>query len=138
MKEPKGVALRQQRPPSDEAAVGGGGSRAIISAVDDRRYCEIYPTGPIGGRFVWGQPARANAQCDFHHVAARPTPDKETREVPEAFAGWHHGQKKRSKAPPVTLGVVAAWLLAIALGVAFWTLLLHAAPAIVGQIIQRL
>jgi len=49
--------------------VGGGGSRAIISEVDDRRYCEMYPTGPIGGRFVWGQPARANAQCDFHHVA---------------------------------------------------------------------
>ena len=43
-----------------------------------------------------------------------------------------------SKAPPVTLGVVIAWLLAIALGVAFWTLLFRVAPAIVGQIIQRL
>jgi hypothetical protein len=42
-----------------------------------------------------------------------------------------------SKAPPVTLGVVATWLLAIAFGVAFWTLLLHAAPAIVG-LIERL
>jgi hypothetical protein len=46
--------------------------------------------------------------------------------------------KEEIKAPPVTLGVVAAWLLAIALGVVFWTLLLHAAPAIVVQIIQRL
>ena len=43
-----------------------------------------------------------------------------------------------SRAPPVTLGVVAIWLLAIALGMAFWTLLLHAAPAIVGLIMPRL
>jgi hypothetical protein len=43
--------------------------------------------------------------------------------------------KEEVKAPPVTLGVVAAWLLAIALGVAFWTVLFR---VIVGQIIQRL
>jgi hypothetical protein len=35
---------------------------------------------------------------------------------------------------PVTLGVVATSLLAIVFGVAFWTLLLHVAPEIVGQI----
>jgi hypothetical protein len=41
------------------------------------------------------------------------------------------------KVPPVTFGVVATWLLALGFGMAFWTLLLHAAPAIVG-LIERL
>jgi hypothetical protein len=41
------------------------------------------------------------------------------------------------KAPPVTFGVIATWLLALGFGVAFWTLLLHAAPAIAG-LIERL
>ena len=41
--------------------------------------------------------------------------------------------KKEKEAPPVTLGVVAIWLLAMAFGVAFWTVLFHAASAIVGQ-----
>jgi hypothetical protein len=42
-----------------------------------------------------------------------------------------------SEAPPVTFGVVATWLLAIAFGVAFWTLLFNVTPAIVG-LLQRL
>jgi hypothetical protein len=43
----------------------------------------------------------------------------------------------RPKAPPITFTVVAAWLLAVALGVAFWILLFHATPVIVRQV-QRL
>jgi hypothetical protein len=40
-----------------------------------------------------------------------------------------------SKAPPVTFGVVAIWVFALAFGVTFWTMLLfHVAPAIVDQI----
>jgi hypothetical protein len=42
--------------------------------------------------------------------------------------------KDDPKAPPVTFGVVATWLLALVFGVAFWMLLLHAVPAIVGLI----
>ena len=42
--------------------------------------------------------------------------------------------KEEKEAPPVTLGVVAIWLLAIAFGVAFWTVLFR---VIVGWIIQR-
>ena len=68
-----------------------------------------------------------------------------THPVPKAFTGVGIMSKEAektpiyddrySRAPPVTLGVVAIWLLAIALGVALsWTLLLHAAPAIVGLI----
>ena len=38
--------------------------------------------------------------------------------------------EKEIKAPPVTFYVVATWLVALALGAAFWTLLLH----VVGQI----
>jgi hypothetical protein len=124
----------------------GDGSRTIISEADERRYCEMYPKARLGGRFVWGQSARVNAQCDFHHVAPRPTRIKSNN---DAVCVRHTLVEKReiktvktpidlySKAPPVTLGVVAAWLLAIALGVAFWTLLLHAAPAIVGLIERR-
>ena len=32
--------------------MGGGGSRAIISEVDDRRYCELYPTARRGDSAV--------------------------------------------------------------------------------------
>jgi hypothetical protein len=44
--------------------------------------------------------------------------------------------KEEIKAPPVTFGVVAVWLFALAFGVAFWTVLVHVASAIVGQIHQ--
>jgi len=39
--------------------------------------------------------------------------------------------KEEKEAPPVTLGVVAIWLLAIAFGVAFWAVLFR---VIVGYI----
>jgi len=45
-------------------------------------------------------------------------------------------QTQYPEATPVTFGVVASWLLAIAFGVAFWTLLFHVMPAIV-LLIQR-
>jgi hypothetical protein len=38
-----------------------------------------------------------------------------------------------SRAPPITFGVIATWLLAMAFGVAFWTVLFHVVSAIVGQ-----
>ena len=37
-----------------------------------------------------------------------------------------------SRAPPITFGVIATWLLAMAFGVAFWTALFHVASAIVS------
>ena len=42
--------------------------------------------------------------------------------------------KEEEKAPPVTFGVVAIWLFALAFGVAFWAVLFRVASAIVGQI----
>jgi hypothetical protein len=50
-----------------------------------------------------------------------------------AFAGGIV-PKEEKKAPPVTLGVVAIWVLALAFGVAFWAVLFYVASAIVGQI----
>ena len=100
---------------------------------------------------IW--PARGNAQCDFHHVAARSIPITIHERGPGAFAGEgchvnnrntragaktqvERGDilaKRRDQSATVTLGVVAIWLLAIAFGVAFWTVLFHVAFAIVGQ-----
>jgi hypothetical protein len=45
--------------------------------------------------------------------------------------------KEEIKAPPVTFGVVATWLFALAFGVAFWAVLVDVASVIAGQI-QRL
>jgi hypothetical protein len=45
--------------------------------------------------------------------------------------------KEEIKEPPVTFGVVATWLFALAFGLAFWTVLFHVASVIAGQI-QRL
>jgi hypothetical protein len=36
---------KKSDPPSDEAVGVGNGSRAIISEADDRRYCDLYPSG---------------------------------------------------------------------------------------------
>jgi hypothetical protein len=38
--------------------------------------------------------------------------------------------KEEIKAPPVTFGVVAIWLFALAFGVAFWSVLFHVASTI--------
>jgi len=38
------------------------------------------------------------------------------------------------KAPPVTFGVAAIWLFALAFGVAFWTALFYVGRVIFGQI----
>ena len=99
---------------------------------------------------------RTNAQCDFHHAAARSIPITKHERGPGASAGegYHVNNrntrasaktqfveraiffpKEEKEAPPVTLGVVAIWLLAIAFGVAFWTVLFRVASAIVGQIL---
>ena len=42
--------------------------------------------------------------------------------------------KEEKKASPVTLGVVAIWLFALAFGVAFWAVLFYVASAIAGKI----
>jgi hypothetical protein len=85
VKEPKEVSARAQeeRPPSDEAVVVGNGSRAIISGADDRRYCDLYPSGlacagatqrPVsfaGARLNRLYCVKRNASCLAALIAAR-------------------------------------------------------------------
>ena len=51
----------------------GNGSRAMISETDERRYCEMYPTGRagrLGGRFCLGQGPGVRLGDDVPHDRA--------------------------------------------------------------------
>src|SRR5271163_2825423 len=67
----------EERPPLDEAVVASWWkrrSRAIIPGADDRRYCELYPTGPGLRRgdsaAVLGARAKAGLGDDVLHDRA--------------------------------------------------------------------